>query len=200
MANQSPDRREILAMLAKVAALSQFPGFSRWACATDTSTASSRPSNYQPSFFTPSEYELVDQLTEIILPRDDSPGARDAGVAEFIDFMVAHDDSLQYPFRTGLAWLNTFAFEKEGANFPKLPATRQEALLKQLAYRVQFSSSTVQGQEFFALFRRYTVFGYYTSRVGLETLDYPGLRVYSASPECPHHDDPEHKHLPPPRY
>ena len=33
MANQSPDRRTVLEMLAKVAAVSQFPGFSRWSFA-----------------------------------------------------------------------------------------------------------------------------------------------------------------------
>jgi gluconate 2-dehydrogenase gamma chain len=38
--------------------------------------------------------------------------------------------------------------------------------------------------------------GYYTSKVGLEQLNYPGLKFYSASPECPHKDDPEHRHLP----
>jgi hypothetical protein len=43
------------------------------------------------------------------------------------------------------------------------------------------------------------VMGYYTSRVGLSELDYPGLRFYSQSPACPHTDDPEHRHLPAPR-
>src|SRR5947208_2288061 len=118
MANQSPDRRQILEMLAKVATLSQFPGFRRWVCASENAPAASpRASTYKPAFFTAGEYELVDQVTDLILPADDSPGARDAGVAEFIDFMVAHDDELQYPFRTGLAWLNAFAFEKEEGNF-----------------------------------------------------------------------------------
>jgi hypothetical protein len=31
-------------------------------------------------------------------------------------------------------------------------------------------------------------------------LDYPGLKFYNASPACPHVDDREHKHLPPPKY
>lgn len=201
MANQSPDRREILAMLAKIAALSQFPGFSRWVSASENGSAASspRPSTYQPSFFTPAEYEIVDKVTDLILPADDSPGARDAGVAEFIDFLVAHDEDLQYPFRAGVAWLNAFAFEKEGGNFSSLSVSQWERLLRKLAYRSQQSPTEVQGQEFFTLIRKYTVLGYYTSRIGLEALDYPGLRLYSASPECPHQNDPEHKHLPAPR-
>jgi gluconate 2-dehydrogenase gamma chain len=203
MANQSPDRREVLAMLAKVAAIGQFTGFCRWACAGEHShnqPTSARPATYQPLFFLPSEYKTVDQLSELIIPKDESPGARDAGVVEFIDFMVAHDDDLQYPFRTGLAWLNAFATEKYAADFSSLAPDQQETLLGKLAYRAQQLPVERQGQEFFALVRKYTVLGYYTSRIGLEELDYPGLQLYSASPECPHKDDPEHKHLPAPRF
>jgi gluconate 2-dehydrogenase gamma chain len=203
MANQSPDRREVLAMLAKVAVIGQFPGFSRWVCAAEHShsqPASPRPAVYQPLFFLPSEYKTIDQLTELIIPKDESPGAHDAGVVEFIDFMVAHDDELQYPFRTGLAWLNAFATEKHGADFSSVPSNDQETLLRKLAYLAQQSPAEREGQEFVALVRKYTIFGYYTSRIGLEELNYPGLQIYSASPECPHKDDPEHKHLPAPRY
>ncbi len=199
MANQSPDRRKVMATLAKAAAISQFPGFSRWVFADEHShsqPAAPRPATYQPLFFRPSEYETIDLLAELIIPKDESLGAHDAGVAEFIDFMVAHDDELQYPFRTGLAWLNAFATEKFQADFASLPAAQQEALLRKLAHRDQQSPAESPGQEFVALMRKYTVYGYYTSRAGLEELDYPGLKLYSASPECPHHDDPEHKHLP----
>jgi hypothetical protein len=205
MANQSPDRRDILLMLAKVAAVGQFPGFSKWAFAgehthSEAHTSASPAAPYQPLFFTPHEYKTADHLSELIIPKDDTPGAHDAGVVEFIDFMTAHDSELQYPLRTGLAWLNMFAIEKYRTEFTNLEAKQQQALVRKLAYRAEQSPLERQGQEFFALFRRYTVLGYYTSRVGLEELDYPGLRLYSASPECPHKGDPEHKHLPPPRY
>jgi hypothetical protein len=186
-------------MFARVAALSQFPGFSRWVCAVGEA-APARSANYQPEFFTPAEYQTIDQLAELIIPADSTPGARDAGVPEFIDFMVAHDEDLQYNFRTGLAWLNAFAAQTYGQNFSRLPADQQEILLRKLAYRNEQSPTEVQGQEFFKLAREYTVMGYYTSRVGLEAIDDPGLRLYSSSPECPHKDNPEHRHLPPPRY
>ena len=198
MANQSPDRREVLTLLARVAALSQFPGFSRWISAAEHShpdTVQPRPVSYSLQFFTPAEYRALDQITELIIPRDDSPGARDAGVGEFIDFMVAHDEDLQYPFRSGLTWLNAFAFEKHGKDFPALSADQQAAVLRKLAYKKEQSHLEVQGQDFFKLAREYTVMGYYTSRIGLEQLDNPDLKFYSASPECPHKDDPEHRHL-----
>jgi hypothetical protein len=110
--------------------------------------------------------------------------------------MVSQDDDLQYPFRTGLGWLNAFATGTHGSRFIDLPGAEQEALLNKLADHRQQSTSDIEGQEFFVLARKYTVIGYYTSRVGLEELDDPGLRFYTASPECPHKNDPEHKHLP----
>jgi gluconate 2-dehydrogenase gamma chain len=194
VANQSPDRRQVLAMLARVAAVSGFPGFCTWAAAAEP--AAPRESAYHPQFFTPQEFKTIDVLTELIIPRDESPGARDAGVSEFVDFMVSQDEDLQYPFRTGLTWLDTFATEKYGSDFSALGGNEQESLLKKLAYRNQHSPLEEQGQEFFKRIREYTVLGYYTSRVGLEQLDYPGLKFYRASPECPHTDDPEHLHLP----
>ncbi len=200
MANQSPDRREILSMLARIAALSQFPGFSRWVCSAECAHEDSpqtRPTTYRPVFFSPAEYNTVDILAEHIIPEDAAAGAHQAGVAEFIDFMASHDPDLQYPFRSGLAWLDAFATEKKKRRFTALESHDREELLRKLAYRAEQSPTEIGGQEFFALMRKYTVLGYYTSRVGLEELDYPGLRLYSASPACPHKDDPEHKHLRP---
>lgn len=202
MANQSPDRREILETIALAAAAACFPGFARWECAPQhgghDAGAAARPQAYQPQFFTPAEFATIDQLSELIIPKDESPGAREAGVAEFIDFMVANDPELQWPFRYGLDWLNARAIASHGGTFTALPEERQTALLRPLASRDAVAPTEADGRRFFDLMRQYTVMGYYTSRIGLEELNYPGLKLYSESPACPHPGDPEHKHLPPP--
>lgn len=178
-------------MLALAGLASQFRGFSRWAYAEEVHNHSTsapltpRLAAYQPQFFTPQEYAALDQLTEIIIPRDETPGARDAGVSEFIDFMAANDPEIQQPLRSGLRSLDL-------QNFMAATSDRQEELLGNI-------SRDPQGTAFFKLLRRYTVMGYYTTRIGLEQLDFPGLKAYSKSPGCPHKDDPEHKHLPPSR-
>jgi hypothetical protein len=198
MANQSPDRRAVLEMLAKVALVSQFPGFSRWSFASEHEhSAAPKATSYQAQFFTSSEFGLLDQLTELIIPRDETPGAHDAGVVEFIDHMVAHDPAIQFLFRRGLGLVNTLAIETQSQEFMALPPEKQTDLLRTIATPNQ---TEIEGPAFFKLLRTYTVMGYYTTRIGLEALDDPGLRLYSASPECPHKDDPEHLHLPPPRY
>jgi hypothetical protein len=191
MANQSPDRRQVMEMLAKVSILGQFPGFSRWVCAAEhamSSSAQNRPAEYHPQFFTPVEYAIVDQVTGLIIPADSSPGAKEAAVAEFIDFMTASDPEIQGPFRDGVRSLDERAQQKNQQEFLKLSESEQINLLQSMT-----------ADPFFKLIREYTVMGYYTSRIGLGELDDPGLKLYSHSPACPHKGDPEHKRLPPPR-
>ncbi len=206
MANQSPDRRRVLEMIAKAAVASQFPGFCRWSFAGQhqhkvAGPVEPRTDNYRPQFFNDGEYRTIERLTEIIIPADESPGAGEAGVSEFIDFMAAHgDQTLQGPLRSGLKWLDASATRTVGARFLELPASQQIDLLKTVAYRNNVATPDAEGQVFFELIRRYTVMGYYTSRVGFAELNHPALKLYSQSPACPHTDDPEHRHLPPPRF
>jgi gluconate 2-dehydrogenase gamma chain len=198
MANQGADRREVLEMLAKVAVASQFPGFSRWVFGQQhdhgaDAVPPARQANYKPSYFSPAEYRTIDVLTGLIIPKDESPGAQEAGVSEFIDFMAAHGEKrIQQPMRDGLAWLNSAARKDFGAMFTELRSDQQAEILKRAAKR------NGEGHTFFRLIRRYTVMGYYTSAAGMKELDFPGLKLYSDSPACPHTNDPEHRHLPPP--
>ena len=198
MAGQGLERREVLRMLAIGAWASQFPGFSRWAYACEhlsPAPAQIRPAEYTPQFFSPSEYSILERLTELIIPSDGTPGAREAGVAEFVDFMVSAEQDVQYRFRYGLAWLDAHATNLLGKTFMELPADAQTDLLEHLAIKEKHRLGEEDGREFFRLVREYTVMGFYTSRIGMEQLDYPGLRLYTESPGYPHVDDPEHRHL-----
>jgi gluconate 2-dehydrogenase gamma chain len=42
-----------------------------------------------PRFFTPDEFRIVAEFAEIIIPRTDTPGAKDAGVPEALDALMA---------------------------------------------------------------------------------------------------------------
>ncbi len=196
MAGQSIERREILRILAMAAGVATFPGFSKWTFACShigNPLAQIKPAVYRPVFFTVPEYALIERLTDLIIPSDDTPGARDAGVSEFVDLMVSRDTELQRDFRAGLRWLNMRSHKA----FVMLNPDQQTALLESLAYRKNFRAGDEPGQKFFDLVREYTVMGFYTSEIGLKELDFPGLRFYAESPACPHKDDPEHRHLDP---
>jgi len=59
---------------------------------------------YQPKFFTAHEYQTVRVLVDLIIPKDErSGGATDAGVPEFMDFIVGDQASRQTAMRAGLA-------------------------------------------------------------------------------------------------
>jgi hypothetical protein len=203
MAGQSLERREVLRILAMASVAAQFPGFRRWAFACEHVRADSlqiKDASYSPMFFTAAEYATVERLTEMIIPSDGGAGAREAGVSEFVDFMVWSDPSLQYKFRFGLGWLDAHSERLHAKNFIGLGAEQQNEILRRLAYKKEFRDGEEDGRVFFGLMREYTVMGFYTSRVGLEELDYPGLKFYSVSPSCPHVNDREHLHLPPAKY
>jgi gluconate 2-dehydrogenase gamma chain len=199
---------------------STFPGFSQWAfaCPQDypQSTSSRGGSvSYKPLFFSPRHYRMVEHLAEMIIPEDDTPGAKEAGVAEFIDFMLANrvpvsssrdvrsaEDAIeagnetQNRFVAGLDWLDARSHSEFGQAFMDCTPEQQNRLVEELAYKAEFKPTTESGRAFFQMMRDYTVVGYYTTKIGLQSIGYPGLRVaWSQMPGCAHPDDPEHASL-----
>jgi len=198
MAGQGIRRREVLRILGTAAAVARFPGFSKWgfACGhVGNAALQIKPAVYRPLFFTSAEYATVESLSQIIIPSDSSPGAKEAGVAEFIDFMVSSDPEVQYEFRMGLGWLNAFAEQTNGKKFVDLTPEQQTSLLEPLGFKDKARPGDETGRHFFRMMREYTVTGFYTSEIGYKELDNPALKFYAESPECPHHDDPEHAHM-----
>lgn len=204
MAGQGIDRREVLRILATASIAASWEGFHRWAFACDhtgSAVLQVKPTTYSPRFFTDEEYASIERLAEMIIPSDGTPGAREAGVSEFIDFMVWSDVSIQDRFRQGLEWLDAHTQKVYTKPFRELGSDQQNEILQHLAYKDRLLPSLEKGHEFFSLVREYTVMGFYTSRIGLEELDYPGLKIfYTRSPACPHINDREHRHLPPPKF
>jgi hypothetical protein len=152
MAGQGIQRREVLRILGTAAAAAQFPGFSKWAFAcghVGNARLQIKPAVYQPQFFTAAEYAMVERLAEIIMPNDGTPGAKEAGVAEFIDFMVANDVEVQYDFRTGLTWLNAHAAQKDGKHFVELTPEQQNSLLEPLGFKEKARPGEEDGRRFY---------------------------------------------------
>ena len=223
MGGQGIERREALRLIGIASAAAAFPGFSRWsfACSHDSAEASLTVTGsgpYKPLFFCSEQFRVVEHIAEMIIPADDTPGAKEAGVAEFIDFMVANrvpinaryeirstEDGIrqgqaaQVRFVSGIDWMNSRSKSEFRHLFMDCDADQQKALLEELAYKAKFKPTTERGREFFQMMRDYTVVGYYTTKIGLESLGYPGLRtVWPKMPGCTHLDDPEHTHLPTP--
>jgi hypothetical protein len=129
-----------------------------------------------PAFFTPEEFTLVDELTELILPADDhSPGARAAQAGAYIDQQLHEvlDDDVKALWREGLRSLNALARQAHGAPFLEIAPAQRVAILERAA---QNEGRPEKPEErFFAELKSRTVFAYYTSKIGIHSeLEYKG--------------------------
>jgi gluconate 2-dehydrogenase gamma chain len=203
VAGQGFQRREILRIMGVAAVASHFPGFTKWTYADAHQHAAgtaARPAVYSPQFFSAPEFAVVSRLTELIIPTDDTPGAHEAGVDEFMDFMVAHDSEQQPRLRAGIAWLEERCQREYARGFLELSEAEQASLLEPLAYQAKHRDGDELGQEFFRRVRELTVMGFYSSEIGYQELDNPALHAWGFSPACIHTSDPAHKHLPLPKW
>jgi gluconate 2-dehydrogenase gamma chain len=124
-----------------------------------------------PRFFQAREFSTVERLADLILPSDGTPGAKDAGVAEFLDFYLAGSpESAQKQFHQGLKELDAAASAKLGHPFVELSGAQQTQLLE----AVWPPASTGELASFLPNVRRLTVFGFYTSKIGIAELGYAG--------------------------
>ena len=130
----------------------------------------------KPLYFSKEEFALLDSLTEHIIPRDaHSPGAHDAGVAAYIDRTVAEAflPETKQSWNKGLAEINRLSVEGCTRPFLKAGKDAQLALLTKLAQGENDPKS--DGEKFFRLLKGSTVFGYYTSDIGIhKDIEYKG--------------------------
>jgi gluconate 2-dehydrogenase gamma chain len=88
--------------------------------------------NYQPVFFTKEQAALLDELTEILLPKTDTPGAKEVGVSSFIDVMLkdVYPKADQEAFLKGLAAFDEDAQKSFGDPFNECTVEQQKELVK----------------------------------------------------------------------
>ncbi|MCX8020196.1 MAG: gluconate 2-dehydrogenase subunit 3 family protein [Chitinophagaceae bacterium] len=129
------------------------------------------------NFFTPDELALIRILCDIIIPADEVSGsATQAGVPDFIEFIVKDKPELQTPVRGGLRWLNALSIKRFGASFKDCNPAQQTEIIDLIAYpeRVKNNKELSAGAAFFSLMRNLTASGFYTSEIGLRDLGYMG--------------------------
>ena len=168
------DRRETLKLLAAA------PFF------TVTGAMPVAPPNYKPDFFTEQEMELVTALADLIIPADARSGsASDAGVPEFIDFMMTDRPEYQTPMRGGLAWLNAYSQKQGGSIFMELARDTQREILDTLAWPENAPDELSAGVAFFNSFRDLVASGFWSSKMGVEDLQYQGNVYVQKWTGCP---------------
>jgi gluconate 2-dehydrogenase gamma chain len=130
--------------------------------------ASRGAGGYAPKALSAREFATLDRLTDLILPADgDKPGAKQAGVAAWIDTMLAVSEPLKARYAAGLAWIDAAMVQRGATDFVSAEPAGQAALLDAIAYRRNGTPENRTGVDFFVLLRRMTCDGFYTSAVGM---------------------------------
>jgi hypothetical protein len=122
-----------------------------------------------------SQKALLSALAETIIPATDSPGAKEAGVGDFISLMVEECTELkaQNKFINGLKELQRYSKEHFGSTFEQCRPAEQASMLQYFEKTGKTWSGVfgkIQnrflGRSFFATLKTYTVEGYCTSEQG----------------------------------
>jgi hypothetical protein len=139
--------------------------------------------DWKPVFFSPADANTLAEITETILPKTATPGAKELGVPAFIDKMVRDLLSVeeQKDFMAGLKKLEAECMAVNGKPFVDCSTEQRETfLLKQDMESAKFGPSTwgislgkPAPVAFYRRVKSLTLVGYYTSqKVGKEILKY----------------------------
>ncbi len=160
------DRRELLKMIASATGVAMvgMPAF----------VLGQAPAAQAAAGFTAQDVALLDEIAEAIIPRTDTPGAKDAGVGAFMARFVAdcYTSEDQAAFRAGLADLD----RRAGGSFLSMPQTERLRLLTSLdrqageqarnAWVAADGSGSGSGVHWFTMAKQLVIFSFFTSEVG----------------------------------
>ena len=160
------ERRELLKMIASATGVAMVgvPAF----------VLGQAPVPQGAAGFSDEEVTLLDGIAETIIPRTDTPGAKDAGVGAFMAVFVSdcYTRGDQAAFRAGLADLN----RRAGGQFLALPPADRTQLLTTLdaeagqrargAWVAPDGSGSGGGVHWFTMIKQLVLFSFFTSKVG----------------------------------
>ena len=143
--------------------------------------------NYAPAFFDAADFAALQAFTEILIPSDETPGAREAHCAHFIDFVLqASPADPQHRWRDAMRALKAAGFHDAD------PPSRQ-AIVEAMSKPERDPGATHPAYFVYRLIKQQNTFAFYTSRAGMiESLDYRGNSFNATFPECEHE---EHRRL-----
>jgi hypothetical protein len=141
---------------------------------------------YKPKFFTAHEWATVNMLVDIIIPKDDRSGsATDAGVPEFMDFMMVDQPNRQTAMRGGLAWIDRECERRYDKRFLDCTSDQRTAVLDDISWPQRARREMLHGVAFFNSFRDLTAAGFFSSQMGVQDLKYLGNVMVTEWNGCP---------------
>lgn len=145
--------------------------------------AEAKKADWKPVFLSPEQAHSIGEIAETILPKTDTPGAKELGVPQFIDLILKELSSPedQADFVAGLKQLEADCEDAYGKPFADCSVQQREEFLLKLDTEAAKSPPSVWGitlappspTPFFRRLKGMTLFGYFTTeKVGKEILSY----------------------------
>lgn len=165
--NQLMDRREALRktalLMGAAVSASALTGILQGCKATPELT-------YKPVFFTEDQGRIVMEVAEIIIPKTDTPGAKDAGVPGFIDLMLkdCYKKEDQDRFIAGLTSFDEEAKKAYGDSFIYCKPEQQVELVTKVhaAALAEAKENKEAKRPFILMAKELTLLGFFTSEPG----------------------------------
>ena len=122
-------------------------------------------------FFTAKDISFFDEVAETILPKTDTPGAKDAEVGKFMaSFSLdCYDEKQLKTLKDGIGLLNNAAIKNYGTDFVKTTATQKQELLLSIdpeAKEYENKKEKDKAPHYFTLMKQMVLLGFFTSKPG----------------------------------
>lgn len=192
MKRDQPDRRSFLLQMSGTAAAAwvnaQWPAVV--AAAQHVHTVASAKAAGKFEALSAEQARQVEAIASQIIPTDDSPGAREAGVVYFIDrALMTFAADTRPTYEKGIAAVNQLTSTKYPTRktFADATADEQEAILTEFiasgAYRGGRPEIVFEGsKDFFQTIRMHTIFGFLADPSAGGNRDYAGWKVVGRDP------------------
>lgn len=152
------NRRHLLKGMGVLTLYSSFP-----AVLTEFISSCNAPGKeLSARFFSEEEFQVIEEITDILIPKTSTPGALEARVPYFIDIVVKDcmNEKDQQSVKAGLKQLNGEAKGK----FTSLSAEEKLKLVKQTD---EAAFKDVSDKTWFRFFKKLATIGYFTSQEGM---------------------------------
>lgn len=142
---------------------------------------------YEPKVFNAHQWKTVRVLSDLIIPADDRSGsATQAGVPEFIDDWL-HIKGRRLGTETLgiLMWLDLESNRAFTHDFVDCSVAQQKQLLDRIAYPATAAPEDANAVAAFNHLRDLVLGGFYSSKIGIEDLQYQGNKMLESWNGCP---------------
>lgn len=120
---------------------------------------------WAPKALTADQARVLEAVAELIVPATETPGAREAGVPQFVDRAIATfcEPADAKALKAGLSRIEADARAAHGAGFAAITPAQQTGLLAR--YEAE-SRAAAAPPHFFATLKELVTVGYFTSELG----------------------------------